>query len=1002
MDYNSNIKRITAATNILQQPPISPAPSKKDFLEWVNAQSWLKKVNFSLKNEKGEPVSTNIFTKFFSADANFLAQAATIDYSPYGFQVQDLGSMRGRSGSVKGLMNRMGSAFADTVQSPQIKVSPSEREGALALLKTRDGDEKDLFLRAKQLCEASSYDDFVSLSQVDMSTSSGPRFFQKSSEQDPFASVATSKTTVMEEYGEEVYADICELMKACSSRDDSELRKLFKSKPALFAIALRGKEEVVNFDYKEAPEKCRPYWAIDLVHVLMASPIFDLIFDAIVPFWEDPESISALGFNWFHDSETGTNGAEKILDFIESTPEGEVRSMGFGDDTKFVANTSEGIFTAGPDISHLDMSLQDEHKAHVKEFVHRTFLKYYPDYRSTWVYGYVNLYFELAFKQFLLLFPHGIVARKAFGLPSGLPGTTLIDLAAMTLFHYFVKIANWETKTPDEIFTESATRCGFIVKPETMNVCQYDPETREDLIPFLGMQIVQYKYPGIKETLMIPCANAKTLITSAIFPKYQNPKTSTDSAAWHILRLYGLAISGGLFFHEFSTPAMAAVTAHSKTILKAKDYVGGDKTIPIVTQNLVDGSSFTVTKGPSYLQQLVGKKFTEITLPRTSELLLMLYPSLINRNLDTFRPTYNTKMSVSVEDDDEGCALQFSFGDKKISLTEPEEVDEIFQELKPKKVIAKVIPKKVSTKVAPKAPKSEEPELELDIPSSSRSWSDVIILPKDQVRSLVDDKPKMEAKKIVPLKQKEEQVVTKPIKVTGVVRTGNPAGFKLDNVVYDFMKKSYPKQIETYLQMVDLLNKTNAILKTDSEYEELFSPIVLVMEEFVVAFQDKAKQKFIAEGDQKRVRMKQDAETLMAQVRRVISGMSWGDEPAPVFPLMSGATSNFTHVRLDPVNPPKVKPRVPVKGTLPPKEPEAGTQLKFHTWFSTLQPIKATKLRARVLKDKPYTKKEHITLNALKTGEKAATAIAMLGSRMGEDWKNLSDEAFKEKYLIPR
>jgi hypothetical protein len=650
MNYDSQIKRLTLETNFQADvPKVEKVPNRRELISWIHSQkSWLSHCpSTTLVNNLGQPISSNIFTKFYSSDANFSGQLRSIDFSEYGFDLKTLGEFRGRSGSQVGLMNRMQTSFGDLSKSSLGKVSPADRSAALDLIKVDIKD--DLREDIIRLCEASEVHDFYDLSKADMTTSAGPRYYTRLNSKDTFAAKSQSKNDVMASYGEEVYSDMGQLMKVCSSGDDRELSRLVQDKPSLFAFALRGKEEVVNL---HDPAKCRPYWAVDIAHVLLASIIFDLVYRAIVPFWKDRNSMSALGFNWFHDKETGTNGTQKLFEFLESTKEGETNSLGYGDDCLFARREKGKLYVSGPDVSHLDMSIQSAHFLMMREFIDKVFLKAYPDYNKSWVKGYIKLYLALAEKHAYLLFPCGLVCRKNTGLPSGIPGTTTLDLIAMSLFHFNAR-KTWSVDGSH--FAVAGLQSGFLVKEGTSVIECLDLPLRKMDTKFLGNKIVSYGYPGLKEPLSVPVNDLINYMKTALYPKYPNPSSNAETAAWHMLRLYGISISGGLFYHEFSSSGFAAFESHKKVLIKDPSHADAQ-----ISSGMVE--SFSVS-GVSYIATLVGKKFRDIALPRTNELLALYYPALLSRILTTVDPVYKREPTGSVVGDTE-VSLNFNlFGE---------------------------------------------------------------------------------------------------------------------------------------------------------------------------------------------------------------------------------------------------------------------------------------------------------------------------------------------------
>ncbi len=812
MDYNSSIKRLSLVAKFIQDITIQKVPTKKQFLEWLKTQAYLIDVPIMIKNVENEPVSTSIIQKFYSPDNVFAGQIQTIDFKSYGFTVEELGYYRGRSGSIEGLMHRMSTAFGDGKKTAISAFPPVALRVAKTMLKFRNDEQ--VYYDFEVLCKAAQFEDFSKLCKADLSTSSGPRFFKKNSPNDQYAATSMSKREVLNQYGEVAVESIAAIMNACASDNMvEELRALYENNPSWFTLALRGKEEVVDL---RAQVKCRPYWSCDIALVLLGSAVFGILDRLILPFWEDPTSVSALGLNWFFDSARGLNGAEKVLEFIEETPDGQTRSMGYGDDCLFVRNEGGRMLLCAPDVSHLDMSAMAPHFAFAKDVIHSIFLKVYPDYNKTWVRGFVDFYLNLAEKNFLLVMPHGYVYKKKYGVPSGIPGTTILDLLIMLPFHAAMKTA---------IFTEAGIckaglSCGFIIKPETTEVVQYDFVRREVQLPFLGNRIVQYNYStvGIK---LIPVNQLFNYMKSALYPRDAPPKTPGETAAWHMLRLYGLSVSGGLFYPEFSTSAFKAFSSHKQALLRSefKDS--------IVDDNIV--LSFTVS-GPetSYLEQLRGKKFSDIEIPRTGDLLAMYYPDVLTQIPKSIGVLSDTHVDISRE-------KSGLFLDLEDSRPGREEIVEEKEEPLPQDV------KKVS----------------LSVPSdlgSAPGFSGIAV-PEDY----------------------------SPV----VVRQGPPENFKIDNLQRTFLEKNFPDKYQAYLALLDVRAKITDVLSSDPQGDDLFAPLMNSIDEFLVKFleglmaQYLKNQKDALERERQRTR-----DQLVEKIQAIMASMSWADTP-PDVPLRS-------------------------------------------------------------------------------------------------------------------
>jgi hypothetical protein len=946
MNYDSNIKRVSFDSEFLTKTPISVVPNKKVFQSWAMEQkSWLKIVDTTIKNHQDEPVSTNIFGRFFSTDSNFSGKVKSIDFSRFNFDMFDLGQYRGRSGTIQGLMNRMDSAFNDKEVQPVTALPPKIKERALELIKLKECSVlKDKIVR---FCEASCFEDFQDMVPADMTTSAGPRFYKKNNAGDMFANVTVSKQAVLDSVnGPKVISDINGLMKACSSRQSGEINKFYAANKSMFSIALRGKEEIVNVDYAIEPEKCRPYWAVDITHVLTMSTFFDLVHEMILPFWEDNESISALGFSWFYESKHSSNGVSKIIQFARSVPKGQTRSFGYGDDCYFVRHTLDGkVEVAGPDVAHLDMSIDKPHFGLMEEFLVKAFTNYYPDFKKTWAYGYLKLYLHLALSGFLLVLPHGLVGQKTRGLPSGIPGTTILDLIAMSSFHAAVRAQPWDQD--GNLFQVAAKQVGFRVKEETCPVeCvgkHLDCFKDGSETVFLGSKIVPYKYPGVNYPLLIPVGELKTYIKSALFPKHANPKSTGETAAWHILRLYGIAISGGLFYHEFSTPAMGAVEAHAKTLDKS-----GEGEV-IVTEDVLE--PFTVS-GVSYVSQLVGKRYKDITLPRVYTLLSYYYPEIMKRVVKTVDPVFKGEVKMDVKEAGDGVYLEFDFGESPVRDEKEEEKDEL----------------------------APDPDVDEVIEITSEH----IVVEEEDLELVVEEfvQPKVEPEK-------------KKNPIVGTKRKGKPKDYHLDNMVLKFLEK-HKKQHDNYLRLVKLQSVISEGLEDPEDYD-LFEPIVKVFEDIMDKFTSMVQRKYQEDLDKNaRLLKEKKVNELMEQLIRISQNLSWGDSDPPVFPLTTGTVLE--------------KPldlKVPKKDLGPlPSPPEKKEEKKvtqkpgsdFSRFLNNLRANDWFNVKKMCFIKRQLTNLEQKHVDKLKKdGDKAAVEayfVSMIVAKWGEEFKKLGPQKF--------
>jgi len=547
--------------------------------------------NIKLKNRNDVPVVSSISGQFIGGDG--LTMAKMREYNTDLFN--HIQPYRACTGSAAGVMNRMKSAFEDY---KPVKFSLADVEETLSIFDYEYTP--SLKERINALFDA-EHAAQIPMPEMDMETSTGLFYQERSDDKSTTASNTVPKKDIDLDV---MIRDAQSILEALTAGKKS-FSQLLAKKPAMFALNLRSKEEVIEME--KASTKSRPYFAISYPLNFLASSIFQLIQEGIKLFNRDLDSpsASAYKFTYMLDDEIKMNGGESILAWIHKTKEGVARSICYGDDSLFSWKRGKKVYYSAPDISHLDMSLGPHFARTVNAHITNFFIKggiSVSTYNKSWVKRFVDFYSSFCFHH-LVLGPGNIIFDKDKGFASGLPGTTIIDMFCMSHFHVGVR-KNLNLKMDhDAAMLAAANTCGFKIKPETLIFKEFDIHSGETSLPFLGATIQRYTYdlpPYV--TACVPLYDKHKLARSLVYSTTMVSKA--ERQILQIARLLGLSLV--TFNQKDLFTIVCATISSSQAGFKQLKL---DPLLPRV-------SRYTVSiQERQYIEKYIGKPLSEIKIP---------------------------------------------------------------------------------------------------------------------------------------------------------------------------------------------------------------------------------------------------------------------------------------------------------------------------------------------------------------------------------------------------
>jgi len=356
-----------------------------------------------------------------------------------------------------------------------------------------------------------------------------------------------------------------------------------KQNPLEFTYIMKRKFERIkrsDFDIK-----CRTYFVAPYALKLLFKWVSYYVRNQSINFLDvdidgkSLHSVSAYRFSW------SNGGADKVMEWIYSH-KSESRKSGlmmfdaivFGDDQLWSFTFPDGVVVVtAPDIVGMDMHVSSK-VGQIELSRHFNSFKVRPSHAYSNV---CKLLAAHAFRQRVLV-SGSIVVTKLFGLISGIPLTTQLDIAAAVIAQRLVttqtKMFNvgYNSNRPNNycgnnvkfddflgsefcnplkiktsIFGMFPSKTGFTIKPETRGYQVFTPSSEDDHLD-LDLKFLGYKVKFDKEFkhyYPVP-DDLEKCWSSLALPSAPVPKGAGNDLL--LSRIYGILLSGGVFNPEFA------------------------------------------------------------------------------------------------------------------------------------------------------------------------------------------------------------------------------------------------------------------------------------------------------------------------------------------------------------------------------------------------------------------------------------------------------------------
>lgn len=601
--YSENVKKITSGTAISKTTPPSSilgttGSAAKKLIEGMGFQVYGTPELSTLKTFESKDPRVMMSNQMISADGPTSAKLREYDLNMY----NEMQNYIGTTGSLAGTLKRMESAFKEFTP---VKYNAQDIREALQIFDYNYTPE--IKEKIRTLVESDHLSSWP-VPEMDLDTSAGLYFNKSSGMNENVAYDITPKKDIPIEVIIREGNDILEALAQNTIKD------LMNRKPALFTLSLRSKEQVIL--RTEAGEKARPYYSTSYPINYLASSVFQVLQEAMVGFWDRKAqytNASAYKFSFMIMDDIGKSGCEALVDWVSHTR--NPHSIMFGDDSYFAWQDREGIKYAAPDMSHLDMSLGTHCSnlifEHIKHFFLNSNAITPSDWEKSHVKQFIQFYTRFIFDH-LVLGPYGVLFHKTKGFSSGLPGVTLIDMFAMSVFHVKMRQA-LRMNTPFKVALEaSAKSCGFIVKRGTDIVRTFHARTDGMVLTlsFLGAQVGWYDYdlqPRVK--CLVPYCDKVKIVSSMIYRTTIVKKDFTS--IYQFCRLMGIALNVFMYKDIFTIVCATMELIKSQFQVNVANNVRKRNDL-----EFVDPSRFNVSiEEKQYMQQYLGKNILDIPQP---------------------------------------------------------------------------------------------------------------------------------------------------------------------------------------------------------------------------------------------------------------------------------------------------------------------------------------------------------------------------------------------------
>lgn len=379
------------------------------------------------------------------------------------------------------------------------------------------------------------------------------------------------------------------------------LDDLFRKEPEMFLVEIKNKEDRYEFGAVDGTgkPKTRPYTTVPAHIGLLASVLTQRFQDGLKTFVESPSSHNAYGFS------SSKGGLTQMVEWMDSTKEGETKFVCYGDDTCLVSRYEGNLYRVDPDFSQMDGSLDSDDILCVIEWVLHS-LKKEDNLNSVPFWETFSKVWHYVASDPLMIVQGQKIWKKARpnGLMTGVPGTTLFDtVKSVVSWHCYLQFCSFKKRNPLDgaLATEfMSSHCGLVIKEGTWEPALVPQQrTIGTLITehkFLGVQIRQDLYKG--QVIHVPTIDRETALTMCIIQKddpLSRNRSKLGTARTLFDRMRGLFLTFG-----FTDPVIVDLIHNvvnslpPEAILLDTQLLGGEKPDHILMQNFSwpDSSGF--------------------------------------------------------------------------------------------------------------------------------------------------------------------------------------------------------------------------------------------------------------------------------------------------------------------------------------------------------------------------------------------------------------------------
>jgi len=339
--------------------------------------------------------------------------------------------------------------------------------------------------------------DLVNKVTINKTSGAGPPFFQ------PKYRCLDEINQAIEEIAKHISEGKCE--------------QFFHENPEFILSECKNKMD--RYEIGKIQDKTRPYWSFSAPVSVLISILCQDFCANLYTFNTNKKSANAYGFSYAH------GGGKAMWDWMQSTEEGEMKYVVYGDDTKMVWRKNGKLYEVNPDFEQMDGSID------------RDTVKITVD----WIYGaYSERHGENSFFRYIcdlwIMLACGskffVDGKKVYqnqtGLLTGVVGTTLFDTVKSVLaYHLYVHTKHdpFEKEKSHDFFRNM----GLKVKDGTWEPVFVMEEPEEGGYAseekFLGARLIYIQ--GAKELEPVPYIDEEDLVALVGNLRQQNLEKNT-------------------------------------------------------------------------------------------------------------------------------------------------------------------------------------------------------------------------------------------------------------------------------------------------------------------------------------------------------------------------------------------------------------------------------------------------------------------------------------------